>query len=219
MNDPSSSVASSPIPGKKGFSGSQVALIVLVVILLTAGATFLLVRAYIFPSELEPVQLSQSEAQQLDEKLERIGWNPELGEPEPYTEEGADREVIFSEREVNALIGGDPELARRVAIDLSDDLASAKVLVTVPPDFPVMPGKLVRINAGFEMRLDETRKPVVILKGVSVMGVPLPNAWLGNLKNIDFVQEVGEPGFWNSFAAGVDDLRIRDGEIYIRLRE
>ena len=28
-------------------------------------------------------------------------------------------------------------------------------------------------------------RPVMVLKGVSVWGVPLPNAWLGNLKNID----------------------------------
>ena len=82
-----------------------------------------------------------------------------------------------------------------------------------------MPGKLVRINAGFEMRHDEARKPVVVLRGVSIMGVPLPNAWLGNMKNIDLVEEVGEPGFWNSFAAGVEDLQIREGEIYVLLRE
>ncbi|MCG7996974.1 MAG: hypothetical protein JAZ06_16330 [Candidatus Thiodiazotropha taylori] len=34
--------------------------------------------------------------------------------------------------------------------------------------------------------------PVVILKSVSIKGVPKPNAWLGGLKNIDLVSEFGD---------------------------
>jgi len=216
-------------PVKTGFSGKQVTLIVLAAIVLAAGITFLLVRTYIFPSELKPVTLSVKEERQLDEKLRRLGWqreptpqNPtdvESAQPEAYTESDEAREVTFSEKEVNALIGGNPDFARRVAIDLADDLASAKILVPVPEDFPVMPGRILRVNAGLEVRLDAARRPVVVLKGVSLMGVPIPNAWLGNLKNVDLVGEFGDRGFWKAFADGVDDLQVRDGELYIKLRE
>jgi len=67
--------------------------------------------------------------------------------------------------------------------------------------------------------LDESRQPVVVLRGVSLMGVPVPNAWLGNLKNVDLVGQFGDKGFWKGFADGVDDLQVRDGELYIKLRE
>jgi hypothetical protein len=58
------------------------------------------------------------------------------------------------------------------------------------------------------------------VKGVSVMGVPIPNAWLGGIKNIDLVEEfAAEEGFWKAFAAGVEDLEVRDGQLWIKLKE
>jgi len=63
-------------------------------------------------------------------------------------------------------------------------------------------------------------KPVIVLKGVSIMGVPIPNAWLGGLKNIDLVSEFGvDPGFWKSFSEGVEDIQVTDGQISIKLKE
>ena len=52
------------------------------------------------------------------------------------------------------------------------------------------------------------------------MGVPLPNAWLGGLKNIDLVKEFGaDEGFWNTFSAGVDSISVVEGFLNIRLKE
>ena len=63
-------------------------------------------------------------------------------------------------------------------------------------------------------------RPVIIMKGVSVWGVPIPNAWLGDLKNIDLVQEFGSSdGFWKSLADGIEDIRIEDGKLKIQLAE
>ena len=84
---------------------------------------------------------------------------------------------------------------------------------------PVMGGRTLRVNAGVEIGYREDR-PIVKLRGVSVMGVPIPNAWLGNLKNVDLIKEFGtEPGFWNSFAAGVGLVEIKEGQLHIRLKE
>jgi hypothetical protein len=61
---------------------------------------------------------------------------------------------------------------------------------------------------------------VARLKGVSIMGVPVPSAWLGGMKNIDLVEYYGgESGFWKSFADGVDNIRIRDGYLTVLLKE
>jgi len=127
--------------------------------------------------------------------------------------------VRFSEKEINSLIAADPTLATKLAIDFSDDLASATMLIPLDPDFPLMGGRTVRVNAGMELAFASGR-PVVVLKGVSVMGVPVPNAWLGNLKNVDLVSEFGgDAGFWKSFADGINEISVEDGELFIRLNE
>lgn len=226
---------STPQPGKTGFSGSQVALIVLAAIFLTAGVCFWIFRSYINPSEFTPVTLSSQEQSTLDSKLQTLGLNPrdllpdaqrsdKLDSegrlvPEKYEEDPAKRDVRMSEKELNAVIASSPDLARRFAIDLSDDLASAKMLIPVDPDFPVMGGKILRVNAGLELAYREDQ-PVVKLRGVSIMGVPVPNAWLGDLKNVDLVEQFGsDPGFWNSFSAGVKLIEIEDGQLHIKLKE
>lgn len=52
--------------------------------------------------------------------------------------------------------------------------------------------------------------PVIILRGVSIWGVSIPNAWLGNMKNIDLIQEFGsDRGFWKGFADGVEEIEVK----------
>jgi hypothetical protein len=139
--------------------------------------------------------------------------------PERYDETGADRTIRFSERELNGIIARNPDLARKLAVDLSDNLVSARLLVPMDPDFPVLGGKTLRVSTGVEMAFRDAR-PVVVLRGVSIMGVPIPNAWLGGLKNIDLVSEFGDQqGFWKSFADGVEHVGIEEGRLKVQLRQ
>ena len=235
---------SPPLSLQRGASGAKLLLIIAATMLVTAGLTFFIIRTYIFPSPLTPVSLNAKEEQQLDQKLTQLGWqveprsavtassgdsraannasaseNSDELTPEAYREFDADRQVTFSEKEVNSMIGRNPDFARRVAIDFSDNLASAKMLIPIPDDFPIMAGEILRVNTGLDIHLDANRRPVVALVGVSLMGVPIPNAWLGNMKNVNLVGEFGDRGFWNAFADGVDDIQIRDGELSIKLRK
>ena len=212
---------------RKGFSGLQVTGIVLVTMLVTVFVGWWVIRTYIFPSELEPVELSRTEQVELGRKLRMIGvvratpasdGQTAVAVPEPYSVEGADRAVFFSERELNGLVADDSELAKNFAIDLADDLVSFTLLVPVPPDFPVMPGRIVRVRGGAEVAFAEGR-PVVAIKGVSLMGVPVPNAWMGNLKNVDLVSEFGDAGFWAAFADGVESVSVQEGRLYVQLKE
>lgn len=214
-----------PAP-RTGLRWPQVLLIILVTILVTAGITWWALSQTLFLKEFRPVQLKPAEEVVLDGKLRAIGIHRRAVngddaplEPEPYSEAGASREVHFSERELNALLANNTDLARKLAIDLADDLVSAKLLIPLEPDFPLLGGKTLRVNTGVEVAYRDGR-PVVVLKGFSVMGVPLPNAWLGNLKNVDLVQQFGgDPGFWKSFADGVESIRVEEGQLSIRLRE
>lgn len=232
MNTDTQSTSASP-PARQ-FSGWQVATFVLLAILLTLGISVWIGYQTLFPGEFKPVTLNAKEQRILDEKLQRFEnlratptvkkkSRPATGtaalEPEPYSEVGASREISLSEKELNALIATNTDLASRLAIDLSDDLASAKLLVPVDPDAPLLGGKTVKLTAGVEVRYFEG-KPVVLLKGVSIWGVPLPNAWLGGMKNIDLVQEFGsEQGFWQAFAEGVEEIEVKEGRLRIRLKE
>ncbi|MDT8363694.1 MAG: arginine N-succinyltransferase [Nitrosomonas sp.] len=216
---------------------TQLLLIVLLTIAVTMAGTYWLLKTYYFSPAFKPVALNAKEEKTLATKLKVLGFDLNTPTPRPdskngdevdgsgflkpeqYSEKNARHEISFTERELNALLARNTDLAQKLAIDLADDLVSAKLLVPLEDDFPVLGGKTLRVNAGIGMAY-QNQKPVIILKGVSIMGIPIPNAWLGGLKNIDLVGEFGiDPGFWQSFAAGVEGIQVADGKINIRLKE
>ncbi|MCW8973860.1 MAG: arginine N-succinyltransferase [Gammaproteobacteria bacterium] len=200
--------------------------LIILTVVLSVGITLSAVYLAIFPMEFKPVTLNQKEEQVLEQKLQRLdptarrSTNDEQATltPEPYSEEGASREIALTEKELNALLAKNTDLAHRLVIDLSEDLASAKLLVPLDPELPLLGGKTLKLTAGAEVRITEGR-PVVILKGVSLWGVPMPNAWLGNNKNIDLIQEYGDRGFWKAFAEGVEEIEVKEGKLRIKLKE
>jgi hypothetical protein len=202
---------------------ARTVLLVVVIAMLTSVVTVWAASVYLFPKKFKPVSLSEREERVLDEKLVQLDTSTNTGNasltPERYSEEGALREIHFTERELNGMLAKNTDLADKLAIDLSDDLASAKLLIPLDPDFPFLGGKTVRVTAGLELRYDEGN-PVVALKGISLWGVPIPNAWLGGIKNVDLVKEFGtEEGFWKTFSAGIENIRVEDGLLTIKLRE
>ena len=117
------------------------------------------------------------------------------------------------------MLARNTDLAAKLAIDLSEDLASARLRLPLDEDLPFFGGKILKVSAGLEMSY-RGQRPVVVLRGVSLWGVPIPNAWLGNMKNVDLVQEFGDhEGFWKSFADGIDEIKISDGQVRVRLKE
>lgn len=223
-------------PSRGGIRGIHIVWIVLGTIILTMAVTFWVVRTYIYAKDFKPVELSVKEQKTLNTKLRALGYDPgpvsgsdssrsgketdeEWLRAERYSEIGAKREIRFSERELNAMVANNRDLAKKLAVDLGDNLVSARLLVPVDPDFPLLGGKTLRVSTGVEMAFRDAR-PVVILKGVSIMGIPIPNAWLGGLKNIDLIGEFGDQdGFWSAFADGVENIRVEEGQLKVELKE
>ncbi|MCB1754805.1 MAG: arginine N-succinyltransferase [Gammaproteobacteria bacterium] len=229
---------------RKPLGCMTIAGLMLLTIALSIGGAFWLIKTQLFPKNFEPVELSANEESRLQEKLDAIG----LGEtfkakkparverdangltaeqaresaeltPEPYREDPTKRDITLTEKELNALLANNTNLAQRLVIDLADQMASAKLLVHLDPDFPFFGGQTLKVNAGAELAFRDQR-PVVVLQGVSVWGVPIPNAWLGGLKNVDLVSEFGaEEGFWKAFADGIENISVSEGELHIKLRE
>ncbi len=196
-----------------------------------AALVLLGIKFILFPGEFKPVKLSDKEEVVLEQKLDTLETaNPSISfrggnslnaplEPRAYSEDGAVRAVSFTERELNALIAKNSDLATKLAIDLDDGLASARLRLPLDPDLPVVGGKVLNASAGVELGY-ENGKPIVVLKGVMIWGVPIPNAWLGNLKNIDLVKEFdGDEGFWKSFSNGIANINLERDKITVRFKE
>ncbi|MGW8313653.1 MAG: arginine N-succinyltransferase [Desulfuromonadales bacterium] len=216
-------------------SGLKILGIIILASVISTLVAFGVLYFYLFQSSFRPVTLSASEEQALESKLERLDDNlqrsPALHkarlqpgqsdnmQPERYSENDANREIVFTERELNALLAKNTDLATKLAIDLSQDLASAKLLIPLDEDLPVFGGKTLKVTAGLALAY-RNKKPVVALRGISVWGVPIPNAWLGNMKNVDLVREFGnQKGFWKAFADGIEEVEVSDGRLRVKLKE
>lgn len=217
----------------KGFSVMQTLGVVALAMLITAVGTIFAIKIFLFPPPFDPVTLSLQEEQQLSTKLsifEGFGekrqdnssgtasTSPATLAPEKYSEDDGSRKVNFTEREVNAMLAKNTDLADKLAIDLAQDMVSIKLLIPLDPDFPLLGGKTFKVKAGAELAYKEG-KPIVKLKGVSLMGVPMPNSWLGGLKNIDLVKEYGaDEGFWKAFSDGVESIGVEEGSLQVQLK-
>lgn len=220
-------------PEKKRLGCLSILGLMLITVIVSVAVTVWFLNFYLFPKRFEPVELSSKETQVLEQKLAYFeGFGPGVKvlaqnndqsgqtlEPLAYSEEGADRMLALSERELNAILAKNTDLADKLAIDLSDQLISARLRIPMDPDFPFFGGKLLKARAGVGVSFAQQRA-VVVLKGVSVMGVPIPNAWLGGLKNIDLVKEFGQnEGFWKSFSDGIENIEVVDGHLQVQLKE
>ncbi|MCR4288885.1 MAG: hypothetical protein NUV86_01300 [Candidatus Scalindua sp.] len=206
--------------------------IVLVTVLISVGVTIWIIYGYIFPKKFKPVVLSQKEVSALEQKLKKFHGlgsfkvNIDTSKnakktkliPEKYSED-VDRIISFTERELNALLAKNTNLSDKLVIDLSDNLLSVKLLIPADQEFPFIGGKTIKVTAGMELAFKNSH-PIVMLKGVSLMGIPIPNSWLGGLKNIDLVKEFGhDEGFWKTFSEGVEEMHAEEGRFMIKLKE
>ena len=216
---------------KNGMGYLSIFGIILVTILIAVGITVCVINSYIFPKKFKPVVLSQKEESVLSQKLKRVQGigssrlnadtsketQPKKLTPEKYSED-IEGVIKFSERELNSLLAKNTDLSDKLVIDLSDNLLSVKLLIPVDQDFPFIGGKTIKVTSGMELAFKNSR-PIVMLKGVSLMGVPIPNAWLGGLKNVDLIKEFGQDaGFWKAFSEVVQEMHAEEGRFMIKLK-
>jgi len=217
---------SNSIRSDRGFSAFHVFMMVVLTVVISVSITAWIILNDVFVTEFKPVKLNEIESRALAGKLDELGvkglnyesQNSHALTPERYHESDEMRVISLTEKEVNSLLANNTDLASKLAIDLSDNMASVKLLMPVDEEFPVLGGKTLKLTAGVELHY-KNKKPVVIIKGISVWGVPIPSAYLGDIKNVDLVNEFGESGFWKSFADGLNDLSVQDGVIKISLKK
>ena len=151
----------------------------------------------------------------LPETLEEDAAEPDaVAVPQIYEEDPERRLVRFTEREMNAAIGRDPTLAGRTALRLSPGQVSSTFLVDVPEKMPVVGGRRLRVQAGLHLVTEGDRVQARLI-GVSVSGIPLPNAWLGGLKGTDLLEGSG----LGALGAGIETVEVGEGWVALRLAD
>ncbi len=217
---------------KKKVSPSKIVWVIGLAIMGAAAMTTWWINQYLYAATFDPVKLEASEQEQLDGKMQHLSRTqiqpfppslPSGGEvekplrPEPYSEKNRNREILLTEREVNALIAKNPRAAEHVAVDLAEDLVSVKMIVPVRETIPILGGQTIKLNFGVQVDYKEG-EPVIAMKGISLGGVPLPSSWWGEIKHKNLVKEFsGAGGFWDQFAKGVKDLQVKEGSLWVQL--
>lgn len=204
---------------------------------LTAAGLFWWYRHNFDARPMQPVALSAAEKAALDSKLAVFGDPPVLpvqvmmtGMPAAATaplpapvlqaapgEEN--RTVVLTEREVNAYLAAQ-NLGENVQVSFGEGRLIAGLLVEIPPDFPLMAGQKVRVRLTFGTGLSPQHKFSFVFNDLSVGGISLPNAWLGDLKGVDMVAEnLEKDPALQRFLAGIKSVEIHPGGAKVVLNE
>ena len=234
----------SPANGKSGKGGAGCfkigclgVIALLLVIGISIGVTYWLVTR---KERFEPVVLTPSEQQVFDQKLSaldlvsegaegRVAIPPLEDAPVVDAEPAAvkledvidDRTLILTQRELNSWLHAESERGDEFKVLLVRDGIEVRMSVQMEEDAIIMKGKNIRgkIRMHIAMEGDDF---VVQVKKVTVGGIALPKAWLEGLGVSEGTNLIGEfysPEFAEKFSEGIEEFRIEDGKMILRLAE
>jgi hypothetical protein len=236
MNTPTPQLPAEP--KRAGMSTLKLLLIILCCMFVTAmvaiGGCIWWFNHYFNPKPHQPVQLTQPEQQQLDAKLTAFSAKlpppaaptdtpaPVMAEgmPAPLDPEMSKRTLLLTEREMNSYLAKQ-NLGDKVKVQFGQGIISANVILQAPADFPFIAGQKIRLDFNFTASASGTDKRLgLVMDDVSVGGIPLPNAWLGDLKGIDIIeQRLKNDRAFKRFLDGINTLEIKDGQMRVILNK
>ena len=201
--------------------------IVLSSCVLTALGTVWWVKRHVYASPLVPVQLTASEQSTFDRKLSDLqipgapSLNPTSSDTSSETRatEHNPRSLLITTREINAFLAKQG-VGEQIKIDLAPDRVIANFLLPIDQDAPLFAGTTLRIRFALSAAMNSLGKLEIKVDDVSLGGIPIPNAWLGNIKGLDLMTSdlSGDPTL-QRFAAGIKDFRIGRDELSVILNE
>lgn len=227
MQTPSSTPPSPPAePGSavvKTVSWKKAAWIIFAALLLGAGlsaaASLWWVRHNFYASAMRPVSLSAGEQNALDAKLETLGGTaPAVVEAVAGSDE---RTLWISAKEINAFLAKQG-LGESFRVSLAKDSLDVTMIAPIPADsgVPLLAGTTLRVKMSMILALDDAGEGRCVIQDVRVGGVPLPNAWLGDLKGINLVEKtVDQDPVMRRFWEGVREAQILPEGVRIVLNE
>ncbi|MFM7180295.1 MAG: hypothetical protein ACKO2G_02345 [Verrucomicrobiales bacterium] len=188
---------------------------------------------------IEPVTLDAKEQAVLDEKVRVFEQSRGQGNaaaapadaagpgqpnegnapaPDPAYLPGS-KTLRLTERELNALLNQNTEFGDTVRLELAKDAVHAYLAVPIPPDFPIGGGTTFRARGRFQIKVVEGEVPSAILEDVTVLGLSLPQAWLGDLKGRNLFEEEARKAGKGAFLQGIKSLKVEPGNLVLEVNE
>ena len=162
-------------------------------------------------SAFKPVQLSLAEKQEVEQKMAALVEQAEPTDPA--------KTIVLNEREINGYLE-QQGYGESIKININKDGLGATILAPVADDVPMFGGRTLRLKVAFNTQLDDNKKFALSLADVSVGGISLPNAWLGNVKGLNLLDNAQhDQGFVKAFAAGIKSLQMKSGEMRLVLND
>jgi hypothetical protein len=219
-------VSQRPLETRAGWK--RTALIVCCIVLglcgITAAATAWWVKRNVYASNFKPVMLTQNEQAVFDQKVEQIksALPPEAASQAPAAPvdpEIAKRTLTVSEKEINAYLAKQG-LGEQLKVKLSDGNAIAEVIAPVDPSVMFIGGKTFRIQIALAAGMKPDDKFALSIADVSIGGVPIPNAWLGDIKGVNMLAEnANTDPVASRFMAGIKEFEIKSGVVRVLLNK
>ncbi len=181
-------------------------------ILLIAGAFI-----WYLNRPIAPVILTENEKEVLETKIQTA----QATTAENPTYQAGSKTLLLSERELNGLFHSSTDLGEQLRFELADGAIHARVQHQLDQDFPIFPGKKIKGKARLliQDKTAENPHPEVILDDVTLWGISIPNAWLGELKGKNLFEQLGSGLEENAFSKGIKSLKVVPGALEIQFAE
>ncbi len=210
---------------RQGPSWKTIILITLGVFVLGIGiataTTAWWVKKNIYASPIQPVSLTASEQQALEAKLQVLETSA-APQAQPAVSPGEqERTLVITAKEINAYLA-QQNLGDTVTVDLGNGSLAATMIVPIPADsgLPLLSGTTLRLRLALAAAMDENKKLAVKVTDVRLGGVPMPNAWLGDVKGVNLVGEnLEKDPALQRFFAGIQEMEIRPDGLRVVLNE
>lgn len=176
---------------------------IVALVLISAGAIF----HWWSNRAITPVILDTTEQRALDHKIEHV---------QQRSYQPGKKTLVLTERELNALFHDNTGLGDKVRFELAQQAIHARIRTELDPDLPVIGGRTLKARARFMLN-DQENNPAIILDDLTVWGISLPNAWLGELKGKNLIANLGIDTSRNPVARGINGIHVDHGKITIHL--
>jgi len=130
------------------------------------------------------------------------------------------RTLSLTARELNGMLNYNTDLGKNLQINFKHGYMDIQCVIPVDSDVAVIGGKTLR--GSVDVKIDKTPdgRLALIVRDVTVCGVPLPNAWLGDIKNKNLLEEFASDNeILQAFANGIEDIAFVDGSMRVRLAQ
>ncbi len=142
----------------------------------------------------EPVALTEDEKSALEERI---------------YEPGA-KFFTLTERELNGLLHANTTLGQDLRFELENNAVHARIKITLDEDVPLIGGKTLKAKARFQVSTAQG----LVLDDLTVYGISVPNAWLGEIKGENLLASMtGE------LPRGIKGLTVERGILQVELEE